>query len=135
MVFLIFQTCLSVSVAIESSMHLTSDLTCTGTITIVGQDGNLNANGFTISSDQSPAIVIQKGGKLENAAISNIGGGSGGGGVGVRFDDASGLLDNVKYEGTGTAVEVAGDSENVRVSFRMMSRRGGTIEIVALAHR
>lgn len=90
-------------------MQLTSDLTCTGTIT-VGQGASLNANGFTIFSDQAPAVILKNGGKLENAAIA------GSTSVGVRFDDKSGLLDNVKYEGTGTAVEVTDDSKNVQVS-------------------
>ena len=52
----------------------------------------------------------KNGGKLENVAIAGTAS------VGVRFDDDNGNLDNVKYEGTGTAVEIVDGSERVEVS-------------------
>lgn len=93
---------------IDTAQVLTSDLACTGTITI-DEGGSLDGNGLTFSSDQSPAIVIKNGGMLENVVIA------GKSSVGVRFDDDNGSLNNVKYEGSGTAVEIVDGSGHVEV--------------------
>jgi hypothetical protein len=100
---------LLIETAIDSPRALTSDLSCTGTI-IIDEGGILDGNGLTISSEQSPTIVVKNGGTLKNIGIT------GSAAVGVRFDDNNGAMESVKYDGTGTAVEVVDGSERVTVS-------------------